>query len=257
MTSGILSATSHYNTRKFSNYYLPIWRFTSHVFLYPKLNHLRINAREATSYTFLKKKLQNNFTKSPKYFPFDERFINNIQTKSAQLYSYSDLHRWNIIANPMCPCENVEGAHDFVGGYFCVSKRYSLISNHLYMVYYVFNIIDVHVYYNCYECLCEICNVCIRERTIYVFRICASFWHVCIGQWNMIHLIVSMSPITKHSKFLFLGIWIISMAQSHSPQEKKLRQRWWKHGIYILSNVIMLVYYNLQKNDSLFSVDLS
>lgn len=54
----------------------------------------------------------------------------------------------------MCPCENVEGAHDFVGGYFCVSKRYSLISDHLYMVYYVFNIIDVHVYYNCYECLC-------------------------------------------------------------------------------------------------------
>lgn len=105
--------------------------------------------------------------------------------------------------------------------------------------------------------VCEICNVCIRERTIYVFRMCASFWHVCIGQWNMIHLIVSMSPITKHSKFLFLGNWIISMAQSHSPQEKKLRQRWWKHGIYILSNVIMLVYYNLQKNDSLISVDLS
>lgn len=44
----------------------------------------------------------------------------------------------------MCPCENVEGAHDFVGGYFCASKKYSLISNHLYMVYYVFNIIDVH-----------------------------------------------------------------------------------------------------------------
>lgn len=126
ITSGILSATSHYNTRKFSTIICldeDLKLSTSHVFLYPKLNHLRINAREATSYTFLKKKLQNNFTKSPKYFPFGEWFINNIQTKSAQLYSYSDLHRWNIIANPMCPCENVEGAHDFVGGYFCVSKK--------------------------------------------------------------------------------------------------------------------------------------
>lgn len=44
----------------------------------------------------------------------------------------------------MCPCENVESAHHFLGGYFCVSKTYSLISNHSYMVYYVFIIIDVH-----------------------------------------------------------------------------------------------------------------
>lgn len=44
----------------------------------------------------------------------------------------------------MCPCENVEGAHHFWGGNFCVSKTYSLISNHSYMVYYVFIIIDVH-----------------------------------------------------------------------------------------------------------------
>lgn len=43
---------------------------------------------------FFNEKLQSNITKSPKkYFPFSERFINNIETKSAQLYFYSDLHR--------------------------------------------------------------------------------------------------------------------------------------------------------------------
>ena len=70
--------------------------------------------REAPTLPVFKRGLQNNIIKPPKYSSFGKRFLNIIHTKlTHSCILKSDLHRCNIVEDPMCSCGYLKEAYLF------------------------------------------------------------------------------------------------------------------------------------------------